>query len=340
MKNTLKLYLLSAIALLLSSSCIIGPLTNQVSESMGIDNATLLTKKSYPIESVKKVKVTTSGGYVSVVGDADQEAVLEMYVRPNSSTNLSKDEMQKILDRDYEISIQQKGNTLEAFAKRKDNLTWENAISISFKIRTSKNVATELNTSGGSIKLANLSGRQDFRTSGGILELDNLEGDITGKTSGGSIQTSNSKGIINLTTSGGGIRIDNLNGNVFVSTSGGSIKGENIAGTLVAETSGGSIDLADLACKLDASTSGGSVTTVFRELTNSVQLSTSAGSVNITLPEDSSADLNLKGFKVNTETIPGFDGDNVKGKLVGKMNGGGIVVHASTSAGSVNLKFN
>ena len=340
MKLVPKLYLLLTACLILNSSCVIGPLTNQVSESMGVDNAILLTKKSYPIESVKNVKVTTSGGFVSVTGDADQEAVLEMYVRPNTSSRISKEEIQTILDRDYEISILQNGNTLEARAKRKDNLTWENAISISFKIRTSRNVTTDLNTSGGSIKLANLSGKQDFRTSGGILELDNLQGDITGKTSGGSIQISNSKGIINLTTSGGGIRIDNLDGNVFVSTSGGSIKGENIIGMLTAETSGGSIDLGDLACKLDASTSGGSVTTVFRELTSSVQLSTSAGSVNLTLPENASADLNLKGFKVNADNIPGFDGSNVKGKLTGKMNGGGASVYASTSAGNVNLNFN
>src|SRR5690606_914402 len=108
MKRFPKIFLLLGFCVLLTSSCVIGPLTNQVSESMGIDNATLLTKKSYPISSIKNVKVTTSGGFISVTGDADQEAVLEMYVRPNTSNHISKEEIQEILDRDYDIVIEQK----------------------------------------------------------------------------------------------------------------------------------------------------------------------------------------------------------------------------------------
>jgi len=340
MKLTPKIFLALGLCVVLNSSCVIGTIANQITESNDNSDAILLTKKSFPISSVKNVKVTTSGGSISVTGDAEQEAVLEMYVKSNKSRSLSKEEIQKILDRDYEINIEQKNGVLEAHAKRKSNLSWENAVSISFKIRTGNKLTTDLSTSGGSIQLANLSGKQNFRTSGGSLKIENIKGDITGKTSGGSIQAFNSQGIINLTTSGGSIKLENLDGNVFASTSGGSIKGHSIAGILVAETSGGSINLDDLACKIDASTSGGSVTAVISELTDNVQLSTSAGSVNLTLPKDASADLNLKGFKVNTDGLSNFNGSNSKGKLDGSINGGGKTVYASTSAGNVNLNFN
>jgi len=340
MKLTPKILLALGLCVVLNSSCVIGTIANQVTESDDNSDAVLLTKKSYPISSVKEAKVTTSGGSISVTGDAEQEAVLEMYVKSNKSRSLSKEEIQKILDRDYEVNIEQRNGVLQAHVKRRANLSWENALSVSFKIRTGNKLTTDLSTSGGSIQLANLSGKQTFKTSGGSLKIENIKGDITGKTSGGSIQAFNSQGIINLTTSGGSIKLENLDGNVFASTSGGSIKGHSIAGILVAETSGGSINLDDLACKIDASTSGGSVTAVISELTDNVQLSTSAGSVNLTLPKDASADLNLKGFKVNTDGLSNFNGSNSKGKLTGSINGGGKSVYASTSAGNVNLNFN
>jgi len=340
MKLTPKIFLLLGICVILNSSCVIGTIANQISESNDNGDAILLTKKTFPISSIKEVKVNTSGGSISVTGDAEQEAVLEMYVKSNKSRSLSKEEIQEILDRDYDINIEEKNGVLEARAKRREKLSWENAISISFKIRTGNKLTTDLSTSGGSIQLANLSGKQTFKTSGGSLKIDNLKGDITGKTSGGSIQASNGQGIINLTTSGGSIKLENLDGNVFASTSGGSIKGHSIAGILVAETSGGSINFDDLTCKIDASTSGGSVTAEIRKLAGDVQLSTSAGSVNLTLPRNASADLNLKGFKVNTDGLSNFNGSNNKGKLVGSINGGGTSIYASTSAGNVNLNFN
>jgi len=303
----------------------------------GSGNAILLTKNTYPIASVQDLKVSTSGGSIDVAGDATQEAVIEMYVKPNNNRNLSKDEIQEILDRDYEIRIEHRGGTLEAYAKQKNNLNWRNSVNISFKVRTGNKVTTDLTTSGGSIKLANLSGRQNFKTSGGSLEVENMDGNITGRTSGGGIRAYNSKGTINLSTSGGSIKMEGLNGDIDVSTSGGGIEGHSIRGSLIAKTSGGSIDLDNLICSVNASTSGGSLTAVLKELPGDVRLSTSAGSVNITLPGNTGANLDLKGFNVNVDGLANFQGNNSKGKLNGSINGGGANVQASTSAGSVNL---
>src|SRR5690606_34615234 len=101
------------------------------------------------------------------------------------------------------------------------------------------------------------------------------------------------------------------------------ISGQTIKGSLDAHTSGGSIRLEDLACRLQASTSGGSVTAVLRQLPGDVQLSTSAGSVNLTLPKGAAANLSLRGMKVNTSGLTNFDGSNEKGRLNGSINGGG-----------------
>lgn len=340
MRTLSKLFFLVGAFIIFTSSCVIGSISDQISGAIsGMDDGTLFTKKSYPIAAIKNVKVSTSGGSISVTGDANREVVLEMYVKPNNNRRLSENEIREILERDYEITLEQQGNTLVAIAKRKSGLNWKNAINISFVVHSGNNVATNLSTSGGSIQLAGLVGSQDFKTSGGSLKVQNLRGNINGSTSGGSIQASNSEGTIDLKTSGGSITLENLKGNINVSTSGGSIKGNSIDGSLSAKTSGGSINLSDIASKVNASTSGGSVTAELNELVGDLQLSTSAGSVNLTLPRNASATLDLKGMKVNANSLSNFNGTNSKGVLRGTINGGGTQVKASTSAGNVNLNF-
>lgn len=337
-----KLTILAGVCVLLTSSCMIGSIADRIAEAsngedVGSGDAILITRNTYPVSSVQDLRVSTSGGSIDVAGDATQEAVIEMYVKPNNNRNLSKGEIQEILDRDYEIRIEQRGGTLEAYAKRRNNLNWRNGLSVAFRVRTGNKVTTDLSTSGGSIKLANLSGRQDFKTSGGSLEVDNMDGNINGRTSGGSIQVYNSGGTINLSTSGGSIKMESLNGDIDVSTSGGSIEGRSVNGSLIARTSGGSIDLENLTCSVNASTSGGSLSAVLNELPGDVRLSTSAGNVNLTLPQNTGANLDLKGFNVNVDGLANFQGSNNKGKLNGSINGGGANVQASTSAGNVNL---
>lgn len=342
MRTSTKLFLMLAIGLTVNSSCAIGSISDMVANVTEEQNgdAILLTSKTYPVASIKALKVATSGGSIQVSGDANSEAIIQMYVRPNNNRKLSQNEIEEILERDYEISIEERNGTLEAIAKRKNNNNWKNGISISFKVQTGNKISTDLSTSGGSIQLYALNGVQQFKTSGGSLTIDNLEGQIHGRTSGGSIKASNAMGSIDLSTSGGSIRLDELSGDIKVSTSGGSIKGSSIKGSLYASTSGGSVNLDDLNCSVRASTSGGSVSAQLNDMPGDVALSTSAGSVNLQIPANAQANLDLKGFKVNADRLTNFNGSNSKGKLVGSINGGGVQVSASTSAGSVNLSFN
>lgn len=314
--------------------------TNNTFSFTGGNDAVLMTTKTFSSSEIKSLIVNTSGGSIQVDGSTGNETTVEMHVRTNNNRNLSKSEIQEILDRDYEISIVQKGGTIEAQAKRKNKVNWRKGLSISFRVLTGQNVTTDLNTSGGSIKIANLNGKQNFKTSGGSLTVTNINGDVHGQTSGGSITAERSEGNIELSTSGGSIRLDHLSGNINVETSGGSIKGGDVDGTLYAVTSGGSINLGNLSCILSAETSGGSITAELLDLPGDVSLATSAGSVNLTIPENSAADLNLKGMRVNANNLNNFNGTNSKGKLTGTINGGGKSVSASTSAGSVNLRFN
>src|SRR5215208_6668346 len=156
--------------------------------------------KSLSNESVKNVLVQTSGGSISVSGVGAAEARIEVYITANNGRdNLSKEEIQQRLNEKYSLDINVSNGRLAAIAKTKEkNMDWKKALNISFKIFVPQKVSTDLNTSGGSISLANLSGDQEFSTSGGSLDIEKLTGKINGRTSGGSIHIENSKNEIDL----------------------------------------------------------------------------------------------------------------------------------------------
>jgi hypothetical protein len=306
------------------------------------------------------VNVQTSGGSIMVQGSNAGEARIEMYVTPNNSiSSVSKEEITKRLEENYVISIKVANNTLTANAKNKSNdWNWKKSLSVSFKIYIPGDVSSDLNTSGGSIKLSNLNGAQVFRTSGGSLKIDHVSGKIDGKTSGGSINVSyanddidlatsggsitadNCKGKLQLSTSGGSLNLSNLNGDIDASTSGGRIDGDNIGGDLSARTSGGSVHLKNIRATLEASTSGGSMDIQITELGNYVRVSNSGGSIDIQLPANKGLDLDLSGNNIKTDTLKNFSGSVDDNSVEGKLNGGGTPVKVHAGSGHVRIAFN
>jgi DUF4097 and DUF4098 domain-containing protein YvlB len=325
---------------------------------------TLYLTKSLSGESINNVEAKTSGGSIDVSGGHTQDARIEVYVSPNGGFhNLSKDEIDKRINDDYNFSVDVSVGKLTIIALPKHHFTnWKNALNISFRIFVPQNASTDLSTNGGSISLSNLSGTEEFKTSGGSLTVDKLSGKINGKTSGGSIQVSDSKDDIDLSTSGGGItaanctgkirlntsggsiRLEALKGDVKATTSGGSVHAKNIGGELVTSTSGGSIDLQKLSCSLDASTSGGNINAEITQPGEYVKLRNSGGHINLTIPKDKGFDLRLYGNKVDMRagrdlSNYSFNGTVKEDKIEGKMNGGGIPVTADASGGKIHLSF-
>lgn len=323
------------------------------------DNRTPYLTKSLANDAINSVVVNTSAGGIEVSGRAGQSPRVEVYIRGNNNRELSKEEIKKRLDEDYDLRIDVSGHEVTAIARNKHNFSnWRNQISISFKIYVPEQVSTQLKTSGGGIHLDHLKGTENFSTSGGGLQLDHLTGTIHGRTSGGGIDVSdasqdidlqtsgggitakNCNGHIKLETSGGGLRLENLKGDISAHTSGGGIEGNNIVGELVTSTSGGGIDLRGMDGSLDATTSAGGLNAQIKHVGKYVRLNSSAGDVNIELPAKQGLDLNLRGDAVNQHQFNGFNGEWNKDHVRGTVNGGGATVTASASSGSINVKFN
>ena len=276
--------------------------------------------KEFSIHTPGKLNVQTSGGYITVKGSTGNKVRVEMYVTKNGKALMPSDTKLN----HFNINIGQDGNKISAIAKRKAGSGWKfwnrNNISISFVVYTPRKMDADLHTSGGSIEATNLSGNQQIATSGGYLKLDSLKGTVKAETSGGSIH------------------IRKVSGKLNAQTSGGSISAQNSKGELKVHTSGGSINLKDIAGSVDASTSGGSVIATLNDIRHATRLRTSGGNIEVTVPQNAGLKLDLHGNAVHTQ-LKNFSGTVKRNNVDGTINGGGPLLSARTSGGSVHISY-
>lgn len=161
----------------------------------------------------------------------------------------------------------------------------------------------------------------NLRTSGGGIELHDTQGTATARTSGGGITAKNLEGAVELRTSGGGISVDGLRGELDAATSGGSVRLMNIDGKMKGHTSGGSVRASLLGSN------------------RGVQLTTSGGSIELTLPRNVAGDLTAvtSGGGIDTD-LPVTTTVAKDNQLRGTVNGGGPPIEARTSGGSIRLR--
>jgi hypothetical protein len=308
--------------------------------------------------NIQYAEVSTSGGSIEVLHENGAQQRIEVFVKGNNDKELSKDVIEQRLKNDYELSIEIAGGKLVAKAKRiAKNNDWKNSLSISFKVFVPATIETQLATSGGSITLSGIEGKQKFATSGGSLNITKVKGEMDGATSGGSISVEQSNGKMDLATSGGSIVakqstgnlhiatsggsivLTDLDGNIDAATSGGSVNGQNISGELKASTSGGSVNLTGLRCNVKASTSGGGMNVTMVVLKDYVQLSNSSGNINLQVPAGKGMDLDLKANKIYTQGLSNFSGSSATESMSGSVQGGGTKVSVRASSGNINISF-
>jgi hypothetical protein len=315
--------------------------------------------KTFPRAAVKAIEAQTSGGNVSVEGIATGDARVEVYVSGDGRRQPEKEEIQKMLEEQYDLQVSMEGSKLVAVAKQKSSWqnAWRRGLSISFRIFTPEAVGSHVRTSGGNISMKNLSGAQDFRTSGGNLDIEQLTGTILGRTSGGNIDISDShddidletsggnmdakrcEGKIQLETSGGNIDLRSVKGTIHARTSGGQVEGGKINGELQAHTSGGNIELDEVSASLEASTSGGHIHVDLLSPGKYVNLSNSGGDISLNLPQGQGMDLKVSGDRIHTTTMNNFKGDMDEHHISGSLNGGGVPVKVDGGGGEVHLSF-
>lgn len=245
--------------------------------------------------------------------------------------------------RNHELTFEQNGNDVFVKARYdRDNswFHWDTPLSVQWNIRVPAKYHVDVRTSGGDVKLTDVSGEVEVRTSGGDIDAGRVSGRTDLRTSGGDIVIESASGDVNAHTSGGGIRVGDTTGSVEAKTSGGSIHLARVSGDVTAKTSGGGIKIDEALGRVDASTSGGSITARFgRQPSGDSRLSTSGGGVTVYLAPSVAADIDAhaSGGGVHSDIPITVTGSQDRDSLEGKINGGGPRLVLRTSGGGITL---
>lgn len=129
---------------------------------------------------------------------------------------------------------------------------------------------------------------------------------------------------------GASVSVNNVNGRVEIQDVSGAVKAENVNGSL--EASG-------LAGSVEASTVNGGVQVGMARLDPSghSRLSTTNGSVRVTLPSDAAADIEASTVNGSVHCDFDVDGHSTRHKVTGRIRGGGARFVLQTVNGSTRI---
>lgn len=169
------------------------------------------------------------------------------------------------------------------------------------------------------------------------------DGDLLVDTSDGSIDVANLAGHVDLHSGDGSLTANAVKGVMKLKTSDGSITGEDIDGSLDAASGDGSIHLNGRFDELKLKTGDGSVTATVQsgsKIDSGWSIVSGDGSVEVTLPKDLKADIDASSGDghVSSDIPLVVQGNFSKSKVHGKLNGGGSTLSIHTGDGSIRLR--
>jgi len=283
-------------------------------------------KKSFSVSPGGQLFVDIDLGSIEIETGTQNTVDVEIMLKADTR---DEDKAREMFDR-FQVEFEQDGNVLYItgdYAKEEKNWRfWErdhNRLQIKIYITVPREFDVSVETSGGSIAVADLKGDVKAKTSGGSLAFDNIDGAVKANTSGGSISLSSCVGSADVKTSGGSISIGSVSGDVVAHTSGGSISVDEVMGAIDASTSGGSVEAH-----------------ITKQPQNDCRLVTSGGSVTVYLDRKMNFDLDAatSAGRITTDFPVEVSGRISKSSLKAEINDGGPELYLRTSGGNINLR--
>ena len=306
----------------------IGALAARAGDEEGIVRTFSIAPSGELVVQAERAKVEVRGG-------SDQVRV---------SLRRGDDDAAAIED-DYDIGFEQTADRLVVTAMPRRRFRLWDVKPLAISVEAPSGFGADIDTSGGSVRVAEIAGPLRVRTAGGSVRIDDVPGVVQARTSGGSIRHAGTSASVDANTSGGSIAIGHVQGAVFARTSGGRIAIEQ-AGPVTARTSGGSIAVGQARGAVQAKTSGGSIdATLAVQPQDDSELRTSGGSITMRLAPDIAVDIDASssGGNVRVEDGLKLDGDHLeRGEpwkdVQATLNGGGPTLRLRTSGGSIRLR--
>ena len=282
-------------------------------EWSGVSPGVYAYTKEFDASELKDVSVNLTGGSITLIGSDETKGSITVKA---SGQIKSKSELQEMVSIS---SINEGGNGEFRIINQR---TKDSNIQLQTTIILPSKMGINSFTEGGHIDATNFQGDVELKTAGGHINLKDISGDITAYTEGGHIKLVDSKGDASLKSLGGHLTAKNFTGDLEMRTSGGNVMGTNLGGST------------------DAFSSGGNIKLQFISVGDVIQARNGAGQIEIVLPHDVSATLDVTGTKVEIDPVFGFKGERKKSQLKGKIGNGETKITAKTGYGTVVIKKN
>lgn len=183
-----------------------------------------------------------------------------------------------------------------------------------------------------------------IHSSNGTIRAEDIEGNVRLDTSNGTIRLRKVRGRVDARTSNGTIEGDDLVGDAVLRTSNGAIRMDRVQGGIEAITSNGSIHVVvtkpSPGQPLRFESSNGHLDLAIAELANNeVRASTNNSSITLRVPASIKALLraSTSNSSITSELDVVTRGTLGKNHLEGEINGGGPLIHLTTSNGSIKV---
>ncbi len=287
--------------------------SSTVEDSFSDDQHNRRYEKQFTVKDGGEIIVNADAGTIKI--DSWEKSEVSVVVEVNGSDSRAEK---------YTVEFKQEGNTVYVTGKVKDKsfFKWHvGNLEVRYTINVPKKFNTTVKTSGGDIESKNLIGKANYNTSGGNVNVEKIEGETIASTSGGNVVVRDIVGNVEAETSGGNVICENIKGDVDGSTSGGDVEANFIDGRVKAGTSGGNVTI-----KVNGNNKG-------------INAETSGGDIDIFVKEGVGADIEAEttGGSVDCDLPVTVRGKVRDSELHGKLNGGGNVIRARTSGGSIRI---
>ncbi|MEX2601932.1 MAG: DUF4097 family beta strand repeat-containing protein [Balneolaceae bacterium] len=275
------------------------------------------SKQFYP-EAVPNLTVFTFSGDIEVIHNPSIHHVqLDLYVRKGFSLWSGGVDLD-----DYRILMMQRNGEINASVerKRRGRFWGSDDISFTFIIQTPSAVSTHLRTMKGDILIHDLSGTHRLQTNAGNLAISYSDGEFQVSSTAGNVEVSNSSGQVGIQSTAGHIDLRNIHGEMRVRSTAGAITGSSLTGSLLTRSIAGHVQAE------------------FLHVEEGISIESTAGNIELTLPDDQGFDIDARGLNLNLAGFEDFTGNLQRMSAVGSVGKGSLPVQVHTSAGTILIQ--
>jgi hypothetical protein len=328
-KNSMKIMLALTVALAASMAC-----TADDRYAEGAFDRTLKTSGAVDLT------VETGSGSISVRAGDGSSVHVSAKIRVNEDWHVSTSEAQaKVKKLEANPPIEQSGNAIHIGEIRDEEL--RRNVSISYEISAPADTKLHSSTGSGSEILEGLKGPVETSTGSGAIRLTKIGSEVHATTGSGTITMEDVNGSVRASTGSGGIHASGIAGGVTAKTGSGTVEiSQTAPGDVDVETGSGGVDLRGVQGKVRVHAGSGSLRAEGKP-TGDWDLHTASGSVTLRLPADAAFNLEASSGSGNISTTHELTVTGVIGgrhELHGKAHGGGPVISAHTSSGSIRVE--